>query len=41
VRVGKFRERSAFRRWLAMLELRPTLAAFGYGEEAERTPRAS
>jgi hypothetical protein len=30
--VGKFWKRSAFHRWLAMLELRPTLAEFGYGE---------
>jgi hypothetical protein len=34
--VGKFRRRSAFRRWLAMRELRPTLAAFGYGGEPVR-----
>jgi hypothetical protein len=34
--VGKFRRRSAFWRWLAMCELRPTLAAFGYGGEPVR-----
>lgn len=33
--VGKFRQRPAFYRWLAMLELRPTLGAFGYEDEAE------
>lgn len=33
--VGKFRRRPAFYRWLAMLELHPTLGAFGYGDEAE------
>ncbi len=38
--VGKFRTRPAFYRWLAMLELRPTLAAFGYGNDAEPAPRA-
>lgn len=38
--VGKFRHRSAFYRRLAMLELGPTLAAFGYGNEAEPTRRA-
>lgn len=40
-KVGKFRRRSAFQRWLAMLELRPTLAEFGYGGEAESDRRAS
>jgi hypothetical protein len=38
--VGKFRKRSAFHRWLAMLELRPTLAEFGYGGETEPSRRA-
>jgi hypothetical protein len=32
-RVGKYRARSAFYRWLSMQELEPTLSAFGYGDE--------
>jgi LPS sulfotransferase NodH len=39
--VGKFRQRSRFHNWLAMLELEPALAAFGYGEETEPSRRAS
>lgn len=39
-RMGKFRVRPAFQRWLAMLELHPTLAEFGYGGEPEFNRRA-